>query len=292
MLAGLAYQRDGATSIDPGSTYANTQRRWSGFLPVILAGTALGWLAPPAPAQLVLQRVYTSAAGLSSGWFSPLVQTPDGYFYGTAPVTSGGPPYGSVFRMSRAGALTTRAIFMESNGSDPEGGLVLANDGSLYGTAMRGGVYGLGTLYRVTTAGAFQTLASFNGTNGAWPTFTPIQAHDGFLYGVTYYSGTNATGLATLFRASTTGVLTTLTNLPASAMPTDGLVEGPDGWLYGTTTILSSPYNLIGSIYKVATSGTFQTLASFHDESWPPYSGTGDRPIGGCRGASKAGQVV
>ena len=260
---------------------ANTQRRWSGFLPLVLAGAALGWCASPAPAELVLQTVYTSAAGRYNTWFSALTQTPDGSFYGTTPAYDGSSPYGTVFRMTRAGALTTRQIFLGVNGLDPEGGLLLASDGGLYGTTMGGGAYSLGTIYRITASGLFQTVAAFNGTNGASPMFTLIQARDGFLYGVTLHSGTNNTGAAMVFRASTAGVVTTLTNLPAYTMPSDGLVEGPDGWLYGTTTAFSFSGGPIGSIYKVSTNGTFRTLASFYDGPVPLLWGSGDRPIGG-----------
>src|SRR6266478_9018901 len=107
----------------PGFTHP---RRSSRFLPPDLAAVALGWLASPAYAEPVLQRVYTSAPGQNSGWFSALTQTPDGYFYGTAP-SGGVGGYGSVFRMTRTGALTTRVLFNGANGSDPEGGLLLAS---------------------------------------------------------------------------------------------------------------------------------------------------------------------
>lgn len=250
-------------------------------MPLVLAGAALGWCALPAQAELVLQTVYASAAGRYNTWFSALTQTPDGSFYGTTPAYAGSSPYGTIFRITRAGALMTRQIFLGVNGLDPEGGLLLASDGGLYGTTTEGGAYSLGTIYRIAATGLFQTVAAFNGTNGASPMFTLIQARDGFLYGLTSSSGTNNTGAATVFRASTAGVVTTLTNLPANTMPSDGLVEGPDGWLYGTTTTFSFSGGPIGSIYKVSTNGAFRTLASFYDGPVPRLPGSGDRPIGG-----------
>jgi uncharacterized repeat protein (TIGR03803 family) len=245
---------------------------WSNWLALMLAGAG-GCFA--VRADVVLQTIYATAPARSTVPFSGIVQAPDGNFYGTRPSGAGG-TYGSVFRVTPAGTMTTLVQFLGSNGNDPEGSLVLATNGGLYGTTALGGAYSAGTLFKITTTGSFQRLHSFNGSDGAYPAFNLIQASDGFLYGVTMRIVSNT---ATIFRADLAGTVTPLTNLSAAmpgyaVAPTDGLVEGPDGWLYGTTRI-DSPSSKVGSIYRISTNGLFQTVVYF------TAGATGVRPAGG-----------
>jgi uncharacterized repeat protein (TIGR03803 family) len=91
-----------------------------------------------------------------------LVEGPDGSLYGT---TSGGEAnlyYGTVFRITRDGALTTVADFSTNAGKYPKSGLVMGDDGNLYGTTAAGGTNtsyptasilpgsGYGTVFRVS----------------------------------------------------------------------------------------------------------------------------------------------
>src|SRR5262245_12789109 len=91
---------------------------------------------------------------------SPLVQAPDGNFYGTTP--HGGATWkGQVLRVTPAGALT----IIVSNLTNLASGLVVGNDGQLYGMTGRDDGTGVGTVFRLTTSGALTTIAVFNGTN-------------------------------------------------------------------------------------------------------------------------------
>ena len=68
-----------------------------------------------------------------------LVLGPDGIFYGT---TQGGGTtngYGTIFKMTTGGALTTLVTFKGTNGVNPLDGLTLAPDGNFYGTTEYGG---------------------------------------------------------------------------------------------------------------------------------------------------------
>jgi uncharacterized repeat protein (TIGR03803 family) len=132
-----------------------------------------------------------------------MVLARDGNLYGTTFYggTNGG--YGTLFRITTNGVFTNLVHLANTNGAYPEGGLVLGQDGNIYGTTTLGGItslnYGLGcgSLFKITTNGMFTTMACFNNTNGANPRARLAQASDGYFYGTTL-SGTNDYG--TVFR--------------------------------------------------------------------------------------------
>src|SRR5262249_9744939 len=94
----------------------------------------------------------------------------DGNLYVTT--TSGGSfgSFGTVFRFSINGTLTTLASFNgASSGSSPDGPLLMDANSNLYGTTPMSGPGIRGTVFRVTTNGALTVLVAFNGTNGMTP---------------------------------------------------------------------------------------------------------------------------
>src|SRR5262245_44675399 len=48
-----------------------------------------------------------------------------------------------------------------SDGCNPQGDLIQATDGNLYGTTQAGGTSGNGTVFKITTGGTLTTLHSF-----------------------------------------------------------------------------------------------------------------------------------
>jgi uncharacterized repeat protein (TIGR03803 family) len=69
---------------------------------------------------------------------SPLVQATDRAFYGTTG-NAGANNYGTIFRITSEGDLTTLHSFNGSDGGDVKTGLFQATNGNLYGTAADGG---------------------------------------------------------------------------------------------------------------------------------------------------------
>ncbi len=197
------------------------------------------------------EEIY-SFRGYADG-YSPrgaLVQATDGNFYGTT--TYGGQPttncpacgYGTVFRMTPSGGLTTIAWFNGSNGAGyPAGALVEASDGHLYGTTRDGGIF------RVTLGG---TITSIGGGGGITDELTDlIQGHDGYLYGVdTYYGDTFWISLDWRTQA---GVF-----VPGAS---GGVVQATDGNFYGVT--VNGGTNHFGSAYRMAPGGVLTTIVSF-----------------------------
>ena len=70
--------------------------------------------------------------------------------------------YGTVFKITPSGTLTTLHSFADgTDGDDPNAGLVQATNGNFYGTTIKGGAYGGGTVFKITPSGTLTTLYSF-----------------------------------------------------------------------------------------------------------------------------------
>jgi uncharacterized repeat protein (TIGR03803 family) len=228
--------------------------------------------------KMALDGTFTTLASFDgtngAGPHLGLVQGADGNFYGTT--SSGlnhdqrGVPYGTVFRITPGGSLTTLVSFNGTNGQLPSSELVQGADGDLYGTTQNGGQYndsfgsGCGTTFRVTCGGALTTLFSFNCTNGAgyWPWCSLSQDADGNFYGMTRGGGN--LGYGTIFRMTAAGAVDTLlsfngTNGSGSFF---GLVRGADGNFYGTGELGGAYWR--GTVYRVTATGVLTTLASFN----------------------------
>ncbi|MGA2177435.1 MAG: choice-of-anchor tandem repeat GloVer-containing protein [Verrucomicrobiota bacterium] len=142
-----------------------------------------------------------------------LVQGTNGNFYGTTSIggnlsLNAGYGFGTVFKMTPGGALTTLVSFNLTNGYNPTAALVQGSDGNFYGTTTGGGAGVGGTVFKMTPAGVLTTLVSFNGANGSQPSAGLVQGSDGNFYGTAEYGGAN--GLGTVFQVTTNGTLTTL----------------------------------------------------------------------------------
>lgn len=193
----------------------------------------------------------------------------DGNFYGTTQSGRRQGPYGTVFKVTPGGLLTTIADFNRLNGSRPLAGLVQGPDGVFYGTTSLGrssfenlGSEEYGTLFKVTPGGELTRLNLFTDANGKTPSEALTQGDDGYLYGSTTRGGTY--NLGTLFRITHGGALTTLVNFNKAngSVPEGKLVQGPNGMLYGTTTW--GGISDKGTVFSLSPEGSLTTLTSFH----------------------------
>jgi uncharacterized repeat protein (TIGR03803 family) len=122
-----------------------------------------------------------------------------GNLYGTAAL-GGTFKDGTVFELAAgSGTITRLASFNGTNGTFPEGALVLDSNDNLYGITDIGGTSDRGTVFELAHGRRHHitTLASFNGTDGAFPTAGLSMDGSGDLYGTTIYGG--ASGDGTLF---------------------------------------------------------------------------------------------
>ena len=209
---------------------------------------------------------FPPGATSESGPWAALAAGPDNAFYGTT-YGGGSNGYGSVFRVTTNGTLTTLISFANTNGANPRSALLLGPDGVFYGTTAYGGNSNGGTAFRLTTNGDLTTLAHFDWTNGAGPVAALIFGPDGALYGTTAGGGSGGVNFGTIYRLTTNGALTSLvtfdgTNGYFSDAP---LLLANDGVFYGTTIFggpSASPSGY-GNVFRITPDGNFTSIATF-----------------------------
>jgi len=132
--------------------------------------------------------------------YGGLIQATNGDFYGTT-AAGGASDYGTVFKISPNGTLTTlHSFFDTTDGAYPTAGLVQGTSGNFYGTAFEFGANGYGTVFEITPRGTLTALHSFAGTDGGNPIGVLVRDTNGNLYGTTTGGGANGGG--TVFRLS------------------------------------------------------------------------------------------
>lgn len=121
-----------------------------------------------------------------------LVLGADGDFYGTTTV-GGSTGFGTVFKITRAGKLTTLHAFAGPEGEIPYAGLIQGTDGNFYGLTQVGGANNFGTIYQMTPAGQVTDLHDFCAQrgcpDGSYASSALVQGTDGIFYGATQTGG-------------------------------------------------------------------------------------------------------
>lgn len=145
-----------------------------------------------------------------------LVEGTDGNLYGVTAHNRIGnfEFYGTMFKITTTGLLTTLYPLNYTDGSYPAAGLIQSSDGNFYGVTEFGGVSGNGTLFRLSPRGTFTKLADLDGTDtGAHPRSALVEGVDGSFYGSTSSGGPGGGG--TVFKLSITSPLQ-ITSQPSS----------------------------------------------------------------------------
>jgi uncharacterized repeat protein (TIGR03803 family) len=214
----------------------------------------------------------------------PLLQLPDGSFAGVQSGSGSALP-GALYRLTATGGFSTLYTFTGgADGKWPEGQLVLAKDGNVYGTTNMGGsAAGCGTVYSVSLQGTFRNVYTFaNLQEACGPVAGLIQGSDGAFYGTTFEGGGGSDG--TVFRVTADGtesVLKRFGTAPGDGeFPSGVLVEAQDGALYGTTAQGGPTNGSRGSVFRLDKDGSgFATLYGFTSNTQGQkdaiYSGTG-----------------
>lgn len=213
----------------------------------------------PAGTLTTLYSFSGSTGGAYPG--AALTLGPDGNFYG-ATEAGGTYNYGTIFKITPDGSLTTLHNFTGTDGEGSKATLTLGPDGNFYGTTSLGGfgttnlagADGFGTIFKVTPAGALATLYSFaGGAGGGFPSAALTLGPDGTFYGM-------ANGI--VVKVTPTGAVTKLYSFSeGDPSPGTALTLGPDGNFYGT--IATGGAYKYGTIFKITPGGVLTTLYSF-----------------------------
>jgi len=164
-----------------------------------------------------------------------VVLATNGKLYGTTSF-GGASDNGTVFSLTTGGTLTTLHSFCVqtgcADGSQPEGTLVQASNGKIYGSTNVGGAMQSGTIFSITPGGAFSTVHTFcsatNCADGGTPVAGLTEGTDGNLYGTTLFGGSGQSGVVYKLDP-TTNTLTTLYAFCSQPFCTDGSSPfGPD----------------------------------------------------------------
>ena len=207
-----------------------------------------------------------------------LVEAPNLKLYG---MTSGGGTnsVGVLFEYNPIGNVFTKKVNFSaaSSGANPNGSLMVAGNGKLYGLTSNGGSGNSGTLFDYVAGTTFVNKNfDFTSTFGTNPQGSLVQAGNGFLYGTGFNGG--ATNEGTIFEYDPT--LNTLTKKfdfaygVSGGNPLSNLTLAPNGRFYGMT-----PYGGVVGYgvlfeYDPTTSGFSKKLDFFS-------SSKGSNPLGG-----------
>ena len=257
-------------------------------------------------AQALYAQTYTVVHSFTDGPdggfpYTGLTKAGSNTFYGTACSGGGGGGTGSgvVYKIvNRNGGtvFTVLHAFSGSDGSCPQGRVIVGPDGALYGTTSAGGTpppdHGWGTVFRlqppptpcraVDCPWSETVLYRFQGqADGYDPRGDLVFDRDGNIYGTAMEGGAGGYGVVFQLHLSngawTANVLHSFTADHDGGWPASGVILDAAGNLYGTA-VLGGQYGK-GVIFELSSTGSGWTEQILHKFSG--WMGDGDTPGGG-----------
>jgi uncharacterized repeat protein (TIGR03803 family) len=201
--------------------------------------------------------LYTFAGGDDGAQPNGVFRDAQGDLYGTTSDGGGSANQGVVFKVGPSGHETLLYTFTGGNdGGSSDAGVILGQDGNLYGTTDGGGSANQGVVFRVDKSGHETVLYTFErGAVGNQPYLAGVILDPDFnLYGTTSFNA--AGGIGAVYKLDRSGNATVIYAFPAvtdGQYPYNaGVVLGTDGRLYGATQYGGSHgagvlYQLVGN---------------------------------------------
>jgi uncharacterized repeat protein (TIGR03803 family) len=244
-------------------------------------GTAGGWgtvfeMSPNGSGGWTEKKLHNFGNGTDGQYpYAGVIFDQDGNLYGTT-LYGGNYPCdgygcGTVFELTPngSGGWTEKKIhnFRATDGERPFAGVILDQNGNLYGTAEFGGSHSAGTAFELTPNGSGgwteKKLHNFgNGSDGQWPVAGLIFDQNGNLYGTTLRGGRYSScqyltdGCGTVFELTPNGSGGWMENRIHSfgkgtdgQYPQGGLIFDVAGNLYGTTEYGGDYQN--GTVFEI-----------------------------------------
>jgi uncharacterized repeat protein (TIGR03803 family) len=220
-----------------------------------------------------------------------LIQATNGKLYG---MTSAGGRYGNddynngygvIFSFDPSTSIYTKLHdFNTTDGANPQGSLIEARDGKLYGMTLQRGSNNRGVIFSFDPSSSTYTkLHYFDGANGGSPYGSLMQARDGKLYGMTSGGGS---GYGVIFSFDPSSyTYTKLKDFDGKNgfVPRGSLIEASNGKLYGMTYYGGSGYD--DETYEIG----YGVIFSF-DPTSSTYTKLKD--FGGTNGAFPQGSLM
>ena len=254
---------------------------------LIATGVAVALLSAASAAGLHPGKIlYSFSGGYTNGPdgafpTGDLIADAAGIYYGT---TSGGggslncsAGCGTVYKIEDGVESVIYAFTGGSDGQYPAGGLLLDNEGNLYGSAA-GGPLGFGIVYKIAPDGTKTIVYSFTGApnDGNGPNGDLLFDSEGNLYGTTAAGGNGNcdSGCGTVFKITPEGQGSILYAFQGGGVGTDddgafpaaGLTPDGQGNFYGSTygggKLAPCPGGC-GTIFKITPDGQKSLIYNF-----------------------------
>jgi uncharacterized repeat protein (TIGR03803 family) len=184
---------------------------------------------------------YTNKFGFSqdngANPMGSLIQAKNGKLYGMT-CYGGANNCGVIFEWDPATNIYTKKFDLnKTNGSNPSGSLIQAEDSSLYGLTGSGGKYDMGVLFEWDpNSGKYTKWIDFQGNiNGKGPHGSLILADNNKLYGMTSSGGSNDAGVIFEFDPSTMTYIKKIDFGRDARNPDGSLFQALNGKFYGMT---------------------------------------------------------
>lgn len=170
-----------------------------------------------------------------------LLQASNGKLYGMTASCCTFEAYGILFEYDPVTKIYDKKFDFNDtiNGSNPDGALIQATDGKIYGMTSKGGINNRGVIFQYDPVTfIYKKVFDFDDIQGSTPEGSLLQATDGKLYGLTSTGGSHDYGVLFQFDPSSGTYVKKydFDEVTSGGNPLGALIQSKNGKLYGLTS--------------------------------------------------------